>query len=149
MFRIFNQKLKKSILFDDSKDVIKLNPRTYEEGTPHVLIELHNFDLFRHSMTCEECKIFVNAFGKEDYDWRIEINGTTHRLKLSGFGNFYSDNKASFESNSFFQGTKLKLNIDTDTVESLKESLDILISEERYEECCPVRDKIKAFEKES
>lgn len=142
MIRIFNNKTGKGILIDDKSEIVTYSPKQYEEGNPHVLIELKGINFFHHSRTCEDCKSFVDSLGTKSHDWFIDINGKTERLNLYGLGKLHTDNKATFINSFFFHGTKLKLNIDTDTVESLEQELSKLVQAEKYEECCFVRDKL-------
>jgi hypothetical protein len=148
MIRIFNNKLSKVILIDDKNEFVAFVPKQYEEGNPHVLIELEGIDFFRHSKKCEDCKAFVHALGTYSHDWYIDMNGKVERLNLYGLGKKYTDNKATLINSYFFYGTKLKLNIDNDTVEDLKVELKKLEQSEQYEECCFLRDKIKAISNE-
>ena len=148
MIKIFNKKLKKEILIDDSTEFVTLIPKQYEEGNPHVLIELYGINLFYHSRTCEDCKSFVSALGTKTHDWYININGKVERLNLYGLGNKYTDNHASNINSYYFYGTKLKLNIDTDTIESLESNLLAHEQNEEYEKCCFFRDKINAIKEE-
>jgi hypothetical protein len=148
MIRIFNNKLDKAILIDDKDEIVTYSPKQYEEGNPHVLIELKGINLFHHSRTCDDCKAFVDALGTKTHDWYIDINGKVERLNLWCVGKMHTDNKASFINSYFFHGTKLKLNIDTDTIESLGNTLERLLEEEKYEECCFIRDKLTDISKD-
>jgi len=148
MIRIFNNKLNKVILIDDENEIVAYIPKLYDEENPHVLIELKGIDFFRHSKKCEDCKAFVDALGSNSHDWYIDMNGKVERLNLFGLGKKYTDNKAAVISSYFFDGTKLKLNIDNDTIEGLKIELKELEQSEQYEECCFLRDKIKAISDE-
>jgi hypothetical protein len=145
MIRIFNIKTRKSILIDDKSDNIVYNPKLYEEGNPHVLLELKGINFFHHSETCEDCKSLVDSFGTNTHDWFIDLNGKRERLNLQNLGKLYTDNKVSFTTSDFFYGTRLKLNIDTDTVESLEQELLSYVSQEKYEECAFIRDKLNSI----
>jgi hypothetical protein len=147
MIRIFNAKLEKSILIDEKNENVTYVPKQYEEESPHILIELKGINLFHHSQTCEDCKAFVDALGSSSYDWHIFINGKVERLDLRSFGKAYKDNKASFNVSDYFCGTKLKLNLDADTEESIQQKIELFLKEERYEECCFLRDKQEAIRK--
>lgn len=148
MIRLFNTKLKKEILIDDKSGVARLTPKYYDVDIPHVLIELYGIDLFHHSRTCEDCDAFVKALGSKTHDWFIDIDGKINRLNLYGLGQKYTDNHASQIHSYFFNGTKLKLNLDTDTVDSLQDELNRHLENEEFEKCCFYRDKIKALQDE-
>jgi hypothetical protein len=143
MIRIFNNKLKKEILLDETNGVVRLHPRQYDDDNPHVQIEIKGVNLGHHAYSCSDCDAFVKALGSQSHDWYLDINGTIHRLNLFGLGNEPHENQFRTTISYYFTGTKLKLNIDTDTVESLTAELQNHIAAENYEQCCYFRDKIE------
>jgi protein-arginine kinase activator protein McsA len=52
-----------------------------------------------------------------------------------------------FTISRYFNGTKLKLKIDTDTIKSLEKTLKRKIKEEKYDNCTFIRDKINILKK--
>ena len=143
MITIFNNKLNKSILINDKDEIITFIPKQYDTENPHILIELKGIDLFQHSNYCEDCKAFLNALGTNTHDWYININNKIERLNLQGIGRDNQDNTVTYINSYFFLGTKLKLNIDTDTIDILEKELEILEQKEEYEKCYFIRDKIR------
>lgn len=148
MIRIFNYKLKREILLDESKGHISLHPRQYDDDNPHVLLEIRGVHLANHAQSCSDCGAFVSALGTRSHDWFIDINGKVERLNLYGLGNEPTDNRLKSIISYYFTGTKLKLNIDTDTIESLQDQLNEHISTEEFEQCCYFRDKIQNLKDE-
>ncbi|MFN4235104.1 MAG: hypothetical protein ACK4IK_09895 [Bacteroidia bacterium] len=142
MIKIFNKKHKYEILIDEGNENVIYTPKLYDEENPHILIELHNINFFKHAENCKDCDSFLKAFGTNSNDWYIDLNGRIERLDLRNFGNKYNNNNAKSIISNFFEGTKLKLKIDTDSVESLMQELIINEENEEYETCAFIRDKI-------
>ena len=117
-----------------------------QQSHSHVLIELKGIHFLHHALTCEDCKAFVTDFGKNSFDWFIDINGLIKRLDLRFFGSEYTDNKATHIISYYFQGTKLKLNLDNSTIDEINNELLVLIEKEEFEQCCFLRDKLKALQ---
>lgn len=145
MIRIFNKILHYEIIIDESIDIVQLTPRQYEIENPHVLIELHKINFLNHSKTCNDCGAFIKALGTNSHDWFIDINGKVNRLDLKTIGKKYLDNHIKRVNSSEFHGTRLKLNLDFDTIESLQLALQEHEQSEDYERCCILRDKISAI----
>lgn len=146
MIRLFNKILSYEIFIDDSIDIVQLTPRQYEIENPHVLIELHGINFLNHSKTCTDCGAFIKALGTNSHDWFLDINGKVNRLDLKALGEKYMDNYVKQVNSSEFHGTKLKLNLDFDTIEGLQLALQKHEQREDYERCCFLRDKINAIE---
>lgn len=144
MVRIFNIKTNHSIKIDIDTNVF-LFPNDYDEENPHIKILIENFNFGIHSSTCNDCKALLNSFGSYSTDWYIEYLNKTKRLNLEKFSNKHKDNHCINTISDVFQGTELKLNIDTDTIESLQSKLQEEIEIENYEGCEIISKKIKAL----
>jgi hypothetical protein len=144
MIRIFNKKLKKSILIDESFPQVSFEPRQYEDN-PYVRIKLSGIHFSNHAMSCDECSTFQKSFGTDSMDWHIEFLGRTRRLNLSKFGDHENANKVEWRLSPFFSGSTLKLNICTDTVESLSEELHLRENIEDYEGCSKIHLKMQSI----
>jgi hypothetical protein len=147
MIKIFNNQINKEIIIDDDNDSVAYIPRQYEQGNEHIIIELKGINLLHHSKTCNDCKAFIDVLGTINFDWHIEIDGKIERLNLTNLGKEHTDNMIEFTSSRYFNGTKLKLKIDTDTIKSLEETLKRKIKEEKYDNCTFIRDKINILKK--
>jgi UvrB/uvrC motif len=145
MIRIFNNKIQKEILIDDATDCVIVSPRDYEIENPHILIDLVGIDFLNHAQACSDCKAFIDNFGTRNLDWYLEYKGKSNRLDLFEVGNSYYDNQAKTIISDDFSGTKLKLKFDTDTIETLQEELSENVSNENYERCVFLRDKINSI----
>lgn len=143
--RIFNKKLQKEITIESSLPQVAFTPKEWDEENPHVLIKLDGLHFSRHADFCEDCKAFRNSFGTNTTDWQIEYLGKTLRLNLKTLGQKTSDNHLEWRAEDYFCGSILKLNIDTDTIESLQEELTIQEKLENYEGCSLIFEKIKAI----
>ncbi|MCA6436210.1 MAG: hypothetical protein IM600_17995 [Bacteroidetes bacterium] len=144
MVRIFNLKTNKSIEIDETLPEVGFEPNDWQE-LPHVIIKLPEVHFANHCKTCEDCNSLLNAFGTECSDWQIEYLGKIKRLNLKTLNPSFSANKLNFIISNYFSGTILKLNIDTDTVDSLKKELISKEEIEDYESCKKIVDKIKAI----
>ena len=145
MIRIFNIKEERAILIDEKSSMVTFYDNDWNEENPHLVIELKGFHFSHHAMTCEDCGAFQKAFGTKSTDWFIDYPEKTKRLDLSNFGKTMDENQMVFRISEFDNGTKMKLNIDADTVESLGEKLKVHLDREDYEGCCKIRDKINAI----
>lgn len=147
MVRIFNPKEDKSIFIEEGAKFV-LTPFDYDEVNPHILIELKDFYFLAHAKKCDDCGAFLNALGTNSNDWYVEFLGKVKRLDLSNIGKNYFDNHLKFIVSEYEYGTRIKLNIDNDTIESLQKHLVNHLAIEDYEHCCTIRDKIKKIIKE-
>ena len=147
MIKIFNNQINKEIIIDDDNDSVAYIPRQYEQGNEHIIIELTGINLLHHSNTCNDCKAFIDVLGTINFDWHIEIDGKIERLNLTNLGKEHTDNMIEFTISRYFNGTKLKLKIDTDTIKSLEKTLKRKIKEEKYDNCTFIRDKINILKK--
>jgi hypothetical protein len=142
MARIYNRRTGAEILFDASSIGIILLPRPYGEDHPHILIELHGIDLKDHSHKCPECHELLKDLGTPTLDWYIEVDEKVYRLDLTLAGRSRNRKSPEFDLKDFFDGTRLKLRIDTDTVEGLQKELKESEKAENYEHCVYLRDRI-------
>jgi len=141
MIKIFNPKLEVEILIEQS-EWVSFMPRDYED-IPNVILEFQNgFNFIAHAKICNDCKQFVKAFGTKNIEWYIKYNNKIMRLDLSDFSNKYNSNKINFTNSYYMYGSRLKLNIHELSLdkEEIQKYLDVLISNEKYEEACMVRD---------
>lgn len=145
MIKIFNKKTDHSILIDETLPQVHFKPMDYDEQNPHVCIDLEGLNLSNHARSCDDCSALLNAFGSRTVDWHIEYLGKVKRLDLSTLGTTFTDNKLAFTGEAYFLGTRLKLNIDTDTVDTLNETLRRYEADENYEGCKIVFDKLNAL----
>lgn len=83
-------------------------------------------------------------FGKPRHSWWLQWQGKTWPLHLVGFGNEPGKNRLLYEDSEYFMGTRLKLKLDTRSVDDLNDELLELIEREDYEGCVVVRDLIQA-----
>lgn len=144
MIKIFNRKIDSEILIDENVPWIQFYPRDYEE-VPHVIIEMKDFNFFKHSNNCNDCNKFLNSFGKESVDWYISYNCKIFRLSTSEIGSGkYLSNKITLFDSPYFSGTKITLlfnELPTDKNE-LQKLLDESLINEEYEKSCLLRDLI-------
>lgn len=142
MIRIFNIKNNTEIIIDDSVDWVQFTPKDYDEK-PHVTIELKGFNLFQHSQHCNDCKNFINSFGKDSIEWLISYSNKVFRLDTKQIGQKqYGANEIKTSISEFENVTKMTLafhDIPTDN-----KKLEILLNEavelENYEKACIIRD---------
>ena len=144
MIRIFNIRTSKSIKIELDSDIF-LFPNDYYEDNPHVKILMAHFNFVNHTSKCDDCKAFLNSFGSDSTDWYIEYLDKTRRLNLELLGDGQNDNHCIYTISDFFNGTELKLNIDTDTIDSLKQKLEDEIAVENYEGCIIISKKINSL----
>lgn len=145
MIKIFNKKTDHAILIDEKLPQVHFKPMDYQERNPHIFIELEGLNFSHHAVTCEDCSALIKSFGTKTVDWHIEYLEKVKRLDLSTLGNSPTDNHLSFDGQAYFLGTRLKLNIDTDTVETLEHRLQKYEADENYEGCSIVFDKLNAI----
>lgn len=103
---------------------------------------MSNIDWFRHKEKCEDCETLYIDFGTSNYDWKIKYKGFKARLDLTEFGQKTDGNTTSSNIGEYFNGTVLKLNLDTDSIEQIKILLkanELLKDDEKW---CFLRDKI-------
>lgn len=148
MIRIFNKKTNKSILIDETLPHVHFSPLDYYEDNPHILFKIEGLNLGHHSRTCEDCGSFLNAFGTNTCDWYIDYSNKINRLNLTSFGQKPTDNQLTFMGSAYFTGTILRLNIDTDTVESLEQTLKNFELTENYESCSLIVRKLNSLKNE-
>ena len=146
MIRIFNSKLKKEIQIDPSYPQVSLTPNDWQQDNPHIIIKLEANNFFSHAQTCEDCLSFQKAFGTNTHDWYIEYLGRVKRLDLSTLSKRPSDNHISYNNSAWWYGTTLKLNLDTDTKESLQALLKLYEDTSEFEACSRVLDKLNSTE---
>jgi hypothetical protein len=146
MIRIFNRLNGHEILIDETVDGIRLIPQNYNEDNPHMSIELTGFDWARHARTCSDCGAFLADFGNHGHSWLLEWQGKSWPLILTGFGRETGKNRLAYEISEYFTGTRLRLKLDTRTIDDLHEELNRLSRAEEYEGCVLIRDLIKARE---
>lgn len=141
MITIYNKRESFKIEIDDTIPQITFTPRDYEE-VPFVKIQLKGFNFHTHSLKCEDCKAFLNSFGKNSLDWFINYSGKTERLDLSSFGSEYSQNQSTFRISEYESGSVLKLNLSTlpKDKQTIQRQLQVEIKLENYERCCILRD---------
>ncbi|MBA3683361.1 MAG: hypothetical protein H0W73_19680 [Bacteroidetes bacterium] len=145
MIKIFNKKTNNLILIDESFPQVHFKPMHYQDENPYVLIELQDLNFHQHADSCEDCKAFSNALGTDSTDWHIEFLGIIKRLDLSALGIKYLDNQLSFIGSYYFSGSRIKLNIDTDTVETLQIRLKQFEQDEKYEGCSKILKKLNTI----
>ena len=144
MIRIFNIKTFNSIKIALDSHIF-LSPNDYDEENPHIKILMEHFDFGSHSGKCNDCKALLDAFGSNTTDWYVEYLDKTRRLNLELFGNKQNDNHCIYTISDIFNGTELKLNIDTDTIESLEKKLVAEVAVENYEGCRIIYGKINSL----
>jgi hypothetical protein len=141
LIKIYNPKEKFEILIESSTDWVLINPRTYDEKPYFEIKLLHGFNFFSHAKKCKDCKGFMDSLGKNTLDWYLDYNSNTYRLDLSKLGN---ETKLNYINSEYEYGTILILAIHEIPVD--KESLVLLrenlVSEEKYEEACVIRNLI-------
>jgi hypothetical protein len=148
MARIFNRRTGSEILFDSSSIGIVLMPIEEPEDRPHVLVELMGIDLEDHSHKCPECRELLKDLGTSTTDWHIELDEKVYRLHLEKVDPTSNPGIAKPPLREFFDGTRLKLRIDTDTVEGLESELKRHEEDENYEHCVYLRDRIRQLKAE-
>ncbi len=148
MIRIFNNKIKKEILIDDSLDIVIFSPRDYDQNNPHILIDLKNIYFSNHAQKCNDCNSLLKAFGTNTTNWFIEYNGNKKRLNLQHLDSKFETNKLTSTISEWFSGTKMKLVFDTDTVVELEKKLKQQIENEDYKGCSLTHNKIVALKEE-
>ena len=147
MIKIFNKKTGHSILIDESLPHVNFEPNDWQIDNPHLLIKLPEINLNQHAKSCSDCQAFQKALGTNTNDWYVEYLGKTKRLNLSTFGKDYTKNHLNWTLSEYFSGSILKLNLDTDTIESLKEALEYKESIEDYEGCSLILVKLDSISK--
>ncbi len=146
MIIIFNKKINKSIYIDESLPQVDFAVNDWQEDNPHLIIKLQDINFSHHALTCEDCSAFQQSFGTETADWYVQYLGKIQRLDLSTLGKNHSENQLNWTMSYFFSGSTIKLNLDTDTIDSLREKLKIKEELEDYIGCQKIFDKIKAIE---
>lgn len=148
MLRIFNTKIKTEILIDDTLSWIIVTPKMYLEP-PHIQIEISDFFMLSHANECDDCKSFINAFGKESTDWFLEYNSKKYQINTSNLGSKdYGSNKIQQTRFSEFNtGTLLVISLLVLDVEKLNLLLVEAENNEEYEACCRYRDLISEANK--
>lgn len=144
MIKIFNKKTNHSILIDETLPQVTFEPKDWHE-IPHIVIKLENFKFSHHALSCNDCKAFHDSFGTDTTDWHIEYLDKIKRLNLSTLGKQHSQNNLTWTLSEYFSGSTLKLNIDTDTVESLKQELELKERIEDYESCSKIAIKLNSI----
>lgn len=144
MIKIYNPNKRTEIIIDECHELIIFEPRHYED-LPYVKISLSNIDWIKHKESCEDCKMLYRDFGTSNYDWKIEYPGFMARLNLAEFGPKNYSNTISRNVGDYFNGTILKLNLDTDSIEQIEVLLEVNETLENDEKCCFLRDKINAL----
>jgi len=143
MIEIFNRKEDRRIMIDDSLPQVIFMPKDYED-VPHVIIELRGLNFHTHSLTCKDCKSFINSFGTRNMDWFISYSGKVKRLDLLRFENQFLDNHSTFKISEFENGSLLKINLST--LPSDKEELQALLQAnsvlENFEYCSLLQNLI-------
>ena len=145
MTRVYNNETGAEITFQVSDVGIRIMPYEYLDDYPHVLIELHDIDWPTHAGSCADCGALLKSFGTKTVDWFFEYNGRTFRLDLFRVGSNVNQNRLLRTHGEYFSGTKLKLLIATDSVESLETELAMNIENENYEHCSFLRDRIQSL----
>ncbi len=148
MSRLFNRRTGAEILFDAASIGIFLVPRPYVEEHPHILIELHGIDLKDHSHECPDCRELLGDLGTATTDWFLEYNRKIYQLDLQLAGRTRTREHPEFDLKEFFDGTRLKLRVDTDTIETLETELKENEEAENYEHCVYLRDRIRQLKAE-
>ncbi len=148
MAKIFNQRTGAEILFDTSSIGVVLMPMEEPEDRPHILIELFDIDLEDHSHKCPDCAELLKDLGTPTLDWQIELDDRVYRLDLQRLSKDPESAQKEFQVSDFFDGSKLKLLIDTDTVETLQADLKRNEESENYEHCAYLRDRIRQLKAE-
>lgn len=149
MARIFNNRTGAEILFDPTSVGLILMPIAEPDDRPHILIELHDIDLKDHSNECPDCAQLLKDLGTSTLDWRIEFDSKTYRLDLQRVSKDPDRMINDPDISDFFDGSKLKLLIDTDTLETLEEELKKNEDLENYEHCVFLRDRIARMKAEA
>jgi hypothetical protein len=141
MIIIFNKKNRFEIQIDESIPQVIFTPMDYDD-IPFVKIELRGLNFHHHSMTCKDCKAFMDSFGTNTLDWFINYSDKTKRLDLSFFGKEYFDNNSIFKISQIENISILKLNLSLlpDNKEATEQQLEQEIKLENYERCCVLRD---------
>ncbi len=148
MARVFNRRTGAEILFDQSSIGIVLMPIAEPDDRPHIVIELYDIDLEDHSHKCPDCAELLKDLGTPTTDWRIEFDNNVYRLDLQRVSTDLDRSGTDAELSDFFDGTKLKLLIDTETVETLEVELKRNEESENYEHCVYLRDRIRQLKAE-
>ncbi len=125
--------------------MVSFQPNDWNDENPHLIIELKGFHFAHHARNCEDCASFLNGFATKSFDWSVEYLGKAKRLDLSKLGKSFDDNQLTYVISDFENGTKMKLLIDTDTIEGLEQSLKLHEELEDFERCCIIQDKMKAI----
>lgn len=143
MVIIYNRKKNNEIKIDDTHHSVTIMPTDYDEEYPNILIELKNIDFERHAFKCDDCKALCDDFGTNTVDWFVEWKNKNYRLNLSNLGNKRDQMLVSWTVSHYFTGTRLKLMISTESVESLEKDLNENLELENYEHCVFLRDRIE------
>ena len=142
MIRIFNVRTKHEILIDENCECVEFAPRDYLDDSPYLEINLKAFDLMRHADTCDDCKAFTQSLGRDSLDWYVSYLGKTKMLDTVGLSKDYYDNLLQHAISDYFHGTRLRLKLSKDAIESLQQELQLAISVENYEKCCILREAL-------
>jgi hypothetical protein len=142
MIRIFNVRTKNEILIDENCECVEFAPRDYLDDSPYLEINLKGFDLMRHADSCEDCKAFTESLGRCSRDWYVSYLGKTKMLDTVGLSKDYNDNLLQHAISDYFHGTRLRLKLSKDTIESLETELQEAVCKENYEKACVLRDAI-------
>lgn len=144
MIKIYNEKLRRSILIDDSVDWVIFTPRDYDD-IAHVVIEFKDFNYVMHAPHCPDCKDFTESFGKKSSDWYITWENKLFRLDTEHLGQKgYGMNQIKNTVSDYEDSSKLILIFHALPTEKseLESYLKRVIEEENYEEACRIRDLI-------
>ncbi len=141
--RIFNRRTGAEIQFDASSIGIVLLPIEEPDDRPHILVELMGIDLEDHSHDCPDCRELLKDIGTPTTDWHIELEDRVYRLHLQKIDPHSAQPDVQPVLSDLFDGTRLKLRIDTDTVEELEAELKRHEEDENYEHCVYLRDRIR------
>jgi len=142
---IYNAKLKVEIIFDTKADWIQFTPKHYEE-IPHITIEMKEFDFHWHSLSCNDCKQFIDSLGSDSLNWIIGYDNNVYRLDLKNFGigNYPRNQLTSTHLSEYNSGTRLTLRFSDIPID--KNKMIRLLKEaekvEDYEKACKLRDLI-------
>ena len=109
MIRIFNKKIGSQILIDETCSWIKFIPKDYE-SPPHCIIEMDDFDFYKHTFKCADCGSFYNDFGSKTTDWCINYMNKVFRIDLT-FSKDQEKHGLGYKqiSSDYQNGTFLKL----------------------------------------
>ncbi len=148
MIRIFNTKSKNEILIDETLSWIIVTPKMHLEP-PHIQIEISDFFMLSHANECDDCKSFINAFGKDSIDWFIEYGSKKYQIITNdiGKGDYGSNKIQQTRFSEFNTGTLIVLSLLELDVNKLNELLEEAKNNEEYEACSRYRDLISEAKK--